>query len=41
MDIDIVLGANINPRVSNETHVTKKKKKKIFNFNIKLIEGSI
>jgi hypothetical protein len=40
MDIDIVLGANINPRVSNETHVTKKKKK-IFNFNIKLIEGSI
>jgi hypothetical protein len=26
MDIDIVLGANINPRVSNETHVTKKKK---------------
>jgi hypothetical protein len=39
MDIDIVLGANINPRVSNETHVTKKKK--IFNFNIKLIEGSI
>jgi hypothetical protein len=29
MDIDIVLGANINPRVSNETHVTKKKKKSL------------
>jgi hypothetical protein len=25
MDIDIVLGANINPRVSNEIHVTNEK----------------
>jgi hypothetical protein len=25
MDIDIVLGANINPRVSNETYVTNEK----------------
>jgi len=25
MDIDIILGANMNPRVSNETHVTNEK----------------
>jgi hypothetical protein len=25
MEIDIVLSANINPRVSNETHVTNEK----------------
>jgi hypothetical protein len=25
MNIDIVLGTNMNPRVSNETHVTNEK----------------
>jgi hypothetical protein len=25
MNIDIVLGTNMNPKVSNETHVTNKK----------------
>jgi hypothetical protein len=38
MDIDIVLGANMNHRLSNETHVTRKK---IVNFDIKLIDKSI
>jgi hypothetical protein len=26
MDIDIVLDVNMNPKVSNEIHITKKKK---------------
>jgi hypothetical protein len=35
MGIDIVLGANINHRMSNETHVTNEK---IVNFDGKVIE---
>lgn len=39
MGIDIVLaGANINLRMSNETHVTNEK---TVNFDGKVIEGSI
>jgi hypothetical protein len=29
MDIDIVLDASMNPKVSNEIHITKKKKKSL------------
>jgi hypothetical protein len=38
MDIDIVLDASMNPKVSNEIHIIKKI---IVNINIKLIKGSI
>jgi hypothetical protein len=38
IDIDIVLGTNMNPRVSNETHVTNER---IVNFVGKVIEESI
>jgi len=38
MDIDIVLDASMNPKVSDEIHITKKI---IINFDIKLIKGSI
>jgi len=49
MDIDIVLGANMNPKVLNKTHVTNKKSLTLINklinvkvnFDIKLINESI
>jgi hypothetical protein len=38
MDIDIVLSINMNPKVSNETHVTNER---IVNFDGKVIDESI